>query len=1136
MARWVRMVYPIPGIRAWKSGKHFIHYDPTDTGLAGARLYDYLWWLNFFTDDPVDNMKYFALVCPEFEPTNADLVEFASRGQLRTRSVNMNRPATLSAQYSHNGVTRSVGQRVTVVDVSATPSSLAITGPTSVYENSSASYTATATWSNGSTSDVTALASWSDNSASSKFASPPGKLETQAVSSNQTVTLSAQYSHNGVTRSNTHNVTIADVSATLSSLAIIGPALVNENSRASYTATATWSDGSTNDVTAWASWSGGAPYAVFISSGELGTLSVSSNWPATLTAQFTHDGVTRSDTRNVTLVNVPATLSSLAITGPTSVNENGSGGYAATATWSDGSTTDVTASALWSTNSAFLSGASQTGMGWGDQAWGVREDYDTSVTLGGEMLAHELGHTIFGNDEPLIDYELWPAHVEDNCEAHGPFFRNYPTTSPYKALIDVYGYDGSTVYGPGSATTGPGTGPRYYDFMSYGPCNGSPGDGQWASSLMYDRLLDWFDVPTAANALEQSPSHAMSLLSLELEAEVQAYLVATGMLSPAGALVSWKAQQLMLPVGTNDGAGGGPYSIVQAAADGTTLFERFFASGGTSAESGTNLMFAEVMPFDPATANIQIKFEDTVLASVPVSASAPEVTVEYPNGGESLSGVETVSWATADADGDDLRYDVLYSTDGGTRWIAIVVDHTETSFEWDTSGVPGTEQGLIRVFATDGVNTGEDISDGVFTVPEKGPEVTILDPSDGAVFFLGDTVSFSGVAFDLEDGQLEADSLTWESTLEGVLASGEDISIENLVAGTHLISLTAEDGDGNQTAGTIMINVLSSADSDGDGIGDDNDNCVSIHNPSQQDTDIDGLGDACDHDDDDGDGYFNYMDNCPGVRNDQSDSDGDTVGDACDNCIDAANPDQADCDQDGLGNACDDPLPIEEVCDGEDNDCDGETDEGGDSLCDDGLYCNGLEVCGGVSGCFDGITISCGGKDLREIASCTNEPDANPDTWDFAPGFTSSCDENAQSCTEGTQTVTSSCDSAQCGAECDAESAWADYCADDELRTGGACDMETCGWSYDAEDCNTHDDWSWVEPAQFQEVAISGEPCDMMRQQQQEYRDFTCGDAVCTYDVSDHRWVDVAVIDYDYDDNGVCDHEVIFRNNFESPR
>lgn len=89
----------------------------------------------------------------------------------------------------------------------------------------------------------------------------------------------------------------------LQSIAINGASSVNESSTSTYTATATWNDNSITTVTP--TWSvSPTTYASISSVGVLTTLSLTgADQQVTITASYTADGVTKTATKVVTIVN-----------------------------------------------------------------------------------------------------------------------------------------------------------------------------------------------------------------------------------------------------------------------------------------------------------------------------------------------------------------------------------------------------------------------------------------------------------------------------------------------------------------------------------------------------------------------------------------------------------------------------------------------------------------------------------------------------------------------------------------------------------------------------------------------------------------------------------------------------------------
>jgi hypothetical protein len=115
------------------------------------------------------------------------------------------------------------------------------------------------------------------------------------------------------------------------------------------------------------------------------------------------------------------------------------------------------------------------------------------------------------------------------------------------------------------------------------------------------------------------------------------------------------------------------------------------------------------------------------------------------------------------------------------------------------------------VVASDGVNSGTDTSDGPFTLAAKAPLLKFTAPPDGAAFPVGQPVTISGFAYDLEDGELPGSALSYSSDRSGPLGTGRSVAPANLPVGAHTITLRAVDGDGTASTAQIHVTIFSPA-------------------------------------------------------------------------------------------------------------------------------------------------------------------------------------------------------------------------------------------------------------------------------------------------------------------------------------
>lgn len=205
---------------------------------------------------------------------------------------------------------------------------------------------------------------------------------------------------------------------------------------------------------------------------------------------------------------------------------------------------------------------------------------------------------------------------------------------------------------------------------------------------------------------------------------------------------------------------------------------------------------------------IELRVGDRVLDVQEVTWGVPEVHLLTPLGGEEWTSEEEVlvEWDAEDPDGGELSYTVQYSPDGGIFWIPLTTRRKEQFLSVDPSILPGSgvEGAYIRVLATDGFNTGQDMNDRPFFVLSKPPEVYIDSPVDGQEFGHGDLIPLKGHSFDLEDGELPDFALRWE-LVDSILGYGSSLEVARLGPGEHIIHLVGTDSAGNEGRAHIRV-------------------------------------------------------------------------------------------------------------------------------------------------------------------------------------------------------------------------------------------------------------------------------------------------------------------------------------------
>jgi hypothetical protein len=214
--------------------------------------------------------------------------------------------------------------------------------------------------------------------------------------------------------------------------------------------------------------------------------------------------------------------------------------------------------------------------------------------------------------------------------------------------------------------------------------------------------------------------------------------------------------------------------------------------------------FEVEVPYPVETARMVITQNGQEIYRLEKSAKAPAVSVDLLGGGSPVTGEATVTWSSSYGDSSNLTHDVYYSPDGGASWQLVGYGLTDTSAFIDGALLPGSDEALIRVVSSDGLNSGQAESPP-FEVPLHAPTVEILPPDqDSEPWETGHPNLLAAAAEDVEDGLLPPEAFGWGSDLDGDLGTGNAVYVA-LSEGVHEITVVVRDSDGQEASAQTEI-------------------------------------------------------------------------------------------------------------------------------------------------------------------------------------------------------------------------------------------------------------------------------------------------------------------------------------------
>ena len=195
------------------------------------------------------------------------------------------------------------------------------------------------------------------------------------------------------------------------------------------------------------------------------------------------------------------------------------------------------------------------------------------------------------------------------------------------------------------------------------------------------------------------------------------------------------------------------------------------------------------------------------IITIDVIENSPPIVSDIPDFGFDENTVYNLNLDDYVLDQEDPDSELVWTVTGNTN-IQITIDPlTHVAAFIPTPYWVGSE--IVTFSVCDpGILCNQDGLEVTVNHVNIAPEAWIVSPTDGNSFVQDTIINFFGVGMDLEDGNLTGSSLKWASDIDGLLGYGESINIQTLTIGTHVITLNVSDSNGSSDTYSISIEII----------------------------------------------------------------------------------------------------------------------------------------------------------------------------------------------------------------------------------------------------------------------------------------------------------------------------------------